>query len=115
MKTFQLPNIRHISPRKEAPASLLRNIWFEDIRVVVADTEWQALRKSFIGKWKRDPETNVKALRGFLERRKDDRALRCVYNYLTGSGFRGGVIKHQSIDILLMEVRNEVMKRKGLR
>lgn len=84
-----------------------------DIRKVVDLDEWQSLRRSFLGTWKKTPEANIRELRAFLgpTEHSGDRRLRIVYNYLTGSGFRMGVIKHSSIDELLKEVRNEVHKR----
>lgn len=80
-----------------------------DIRKVVDDPEWQRLRASFVGTWKDTPEYNVRRLRGYLERRANTPeaplAYRRVLNYLTGSGFRLGIIDHPDITALRDEVR----------
>lgn len=78
-----------------------------DIKEIVNDPEWQALRVSFLGTWKKQAEENVAALRQYLALAKDDYALRRrrIHNYLTGSAFRIGVIAHPSIDQLLSEIR----------
>lgn len=82
------------------------------IRKVVADREWQALRRSLVGTWKRKPRANVAALRRYLDGRWDDPfALRRVLNYLTGSAFRIGIIAHPDVDKLRDEVRT--IWRKG--
>ncbi|UPT53353.1 hypothetical protein [Synechococcus phage Ssp-JY38] len=78
-----------------------------DIRDVVNDTEWQALRGGFVGTWKRTPAANVVKLREYLGPLDAVEYLRFrrVYNYLTGSAFRIGVIQHPDIDVLLSELR----------
>jgi len=75
------------------------------IQEVVRDPEWQALRESMVGTWKKSPEENVRRLREYLGPWTDPFRLRRVHNYLTGSGFRIGVISHPSISCLLEEVR----------
>ena len=84
-----------------------------NIQKIVDDPAWQALRRSFVGTWKHTPAANVKKLRKYLRtgRTIKYRRFRQVYNYLTGSGFRIGVISHPSIDKLLAEVR-EIKKSK---
>jgi hypothetical protein len=81
-----------------------------DIRIVVDDPEWQALRKSFLGTWKASPSTNVNQLCSYLLKGLGDPyRWRRVHNYLTGSAFRLGVISHPEIDRLrelVREVRN---------
>lgn len=78
-----------------------------DIRDIVNDPEWQALRGSLVGTWKNTPAENVARLRAYLYATSPVEYLRFrrVYNYLTGSAFRIGVISHPDIDILLAEVR----------
>lgn len=78
-----------------------------DIKQIVADPEWQAIRGSFVGTWKKTPSENVKVLRAYLYATTPVEYLRWrrVYNYLTGSAFRIGVISHPDIDVLLGEVR----------
>jgi len=89
--------------------------WFEEaIQNVVALDEWQKLRKSFLGTWKESPVENVKKLRKFLGGVKtaDDRRLRIVQNYLTGTGFRLKTITHPEITKLRNEVIDEIRRRK---
>lgn len=78
-----------------------------DIKQIVADPEWQAIRGAFVGTWKKTPVANVEVLRAYLYATDPVEYLRWrrVYNYLTGSAFRIGVIAHPSIDQLLAEVR----------
>ncbi len=77
-----------------------------DIRRVVDDPTWQTLRASLVGTWKRSPAANVARLREYLAGRwQDPFAVRRVLNYLTGSGFRIGIISHPDIGTLLSEVR----------
>jgi hypothetical protein len=76
------------------------------IKEIVDDPEWQALRRSFLGTWKCQPEKNVAALKAYLGDASCALRLRRVHNYLTGSGFRLGVISHPAIDQFLNEVRN---------
>lgn len=86
-----------------------------DIREVVNREDWQSLRKTFIGTWKISPIENVEKLRVFLgdiSCTEEDK-LRIAHNYLTGSGFRIGIISHPKIAELLIEVREE-RKRRGL-
>ena len=77
----------------------------EDIKKLVDDPVWQALRKSFLNTWRSQPEKNIKALRDYLGNMEDKRKLRRVLNYLTGTGFRTKTISHPSINHLLSEVR----------
>ena len=87
---------------------------FADIKEVVNLPEWQALRKSFLGTWKKTPEENVAKLRSFLGgvSEASDRKLHIVHNYLTGSGFRSGNITHPSIMKLRDQVREERKRRR---
>jgi len=83
---------------------------------LVKHKEWQALRKSFIGTWKETPGKNVKLLREFLG--KDLtltplRRLQIVMNYLTGTGFRTGNIKHPDISRLRRIISKELQRRKS--
>lgn len=86
----------------------------KDIREVVNREDWQSLRRSFVGTWKHQPIENVKKLREFLGtvyNNSNPDKLRIVHNYLTGSGFRIGIISHPEIDRLLNEVRDERKRR----
>jgi len=85
----------------------------KDIREVVNREDWQSLRKTFLNTWKKTPVENVKKLReflGFIKNAENDK-LRIVHNYVTGSGFRIGIISHPEIDILRNEIREERRKR----
>lgn len=77
-----------------------------DIREVVNDEEWQELRKSFIGTWKKTPIVNIQKLRKYLGTMNCPYKLRRVHNYLTGSAFRIGVISHSEIYRLRKEVKD---------
>ena len=75
--------------------------------------DWQELRRSFLGTWKQTPEENVKKLRGWLGdigSTSDDK-LKIVMNYLTGTGFRTGNIKHESIQKLRDDISQERKRR----
>jgi hypothetical protein len=76
-----------------------------NIKEIVNDVEWQALRQSFIGMWKKQPAANVQKLIIYLKDRTDPLRVRRVHNYLTGSGFRLRIISDPSIDQLLNELR----------
>jgi len=83
-----------------------REIYKMDIRKVVDDPEWQALRKSFLGTWKHTPAENVVALWDYIQVDPSDPARwRRVHNYVTGTAFRLGTISHPDIDELLVWVR----------
>lgn len=77
------------------------------IQKVVDDPEWQEVRKSLVGKWTKDHETNVQALRAYLDGRWfDGFALRRVLNVLTGTVHRVGHTSGQvSTDALRKDVR----------
>ena len=77
-----------------------------NIKDVVNREDWQTLRRTFIGTWKKTPTDNVLKLRTFLGviTSPTDEKLRIVHNYLTDSGFRIGMISHSQITELLNEV-----------
>lgn len=83
------------------------------VQELVRDPGWQELRKSFIGTWMISPQENCRKLRAFLGGASAEmwgswEKLRIVLNYLTGSGFRSGRIRHPDIDVLLKEVKQEL-------
>jgi len=85
------------------------------IKELVKDPEWQKVRKSLVGQWKKKPEWCCKQLRKYLgpiNKTSIDK-LRIVMNYLTGSGFRMGKITHPCITKLRTEVSVEMKKRKA--
>lgn len=77
-----------------------------DIRAIVAQPKWQALRASFVGTWKHTPDDNVVRLRQYLDEEgwQPDAVVR-VLNYLTGTAFRIGLITSPAIEALRYEVR----------
>lgn len=60
------------------------------IEVVVADDEWQEVRKSLVGHWVRNHNHNIDALRAYLDRKgwDDPLAVRRVLNVMVGSVHR---------------------------
>jgi hypothetical protein len=84
------------------------------MKELVNNAEWQAVRKSLLGQWKERPVWCCGRLRGYLGpigSASEDR-LRTVMNYLTGSGFRSGRIKHPCISALRAQISAERKKRK---
>lgn len=86
----------------------------ESMNDLVQDKEWQQLRQSLLGKWKNDPIRNCKILRSYLRNISEctEKKLRIVMNYLTGSGFRMGKIKHSCIQSLRNDISKELKRRK---
>lgn len=86
----------------------------ESMKDSVQDREWQQIRQSLLGKWKNDPIGNCKILRNYLGRISEcnEKKLRIVMNYLTGSGFRMGKIKHSCIQSLRNDISKELKRRK---
>lgn len=76
-----------------------------NIKVVVAEPGWQEIRHKLVGTWKDTPDENIKLLEDWLEDGSDPIRVRQVLNYLTGSGFRIGIITHPEIDRLRDKVR----------
>jgi len=87
------------------------------IKDLVKDPEWQKVRESLVGQWKSRPEWCCKQLRTYLgpiNKTSDDK-LRIVMNYLTGSAFRMGKIKHPCIISIRTQISVEMKKRKAKR
>jgi hypothetical protein len=81
--------------------------------VLVRNPQWQALRKSLLGQWSSRPEWCCAQLRkylGSISSTSTDK-LNVVMNYLTGTGFRTGRIKHPCISKLRMQISMERKKR----
>jgi hypothetical protein len=78
------------------------------IQDIVNNEEWQAIRRSMVGTWKKTPEDNCKKLEEYLGDFSDYYKLRRVLNYLTGSGFRLGIIQHPAIDTLREKVKQHL-------
>ena len=90
----------------------------KDVKEIVKDKEWQKLRKSLLGgRWKEKPDWCVQQLRKYLGSitSTDEKKLRIVMNYLTGTAFRVGTIssrENPSISKLRGEISAELKKRK---
>ena len=85
-----------------------------NIQDIVNLLEWQKLREELVGQWIEQPIKSIQRLKEFLGSIKetDNRKLRIIENYLTGSGFRSGNIKHPEIDKLLEDVKTEINYRR---
>jgi len=82
---------------------------------LVRDDAWQTVRKSLLGQWKEHPEQCCSKLRTYLGSiaTTDNDKIRVVMNYLVGSGFRTGRIKHPCISALRTQMSSEIKKRKA--
>jgi hypothetical protein len=83
----------------------MRHVRGKDIREIVADPEWQALREEMVGTWRRFAKANVARLAAYVGDGSDALRVARVYNYLTGTAFRTRMIQHPDIDALLARVR----------
>ena len=82
---------------------------------LVNDPKWQSVRKSLLGKWKETPTwccSQLKRYLGSVSSANNDK-IKIVMNYLTGSGFRTGKIKHTCISALRTQMSSEIKKRKA--
>jgi hypothetical protein len=82
---------------------------------LVRSEDWQAVRKSLLGQWKPRPDWCCSQLRKYLgnvSSTSNDK-IRVVMNYLTGTGFRTGRIKHPCISALRTQMSSEIAKRKA--
>ena len=81
---------------------------------LVKDPSWQKVRESLSGKWNLTPVWCCTQLRNYLGdvSNTEERKLRIVMNYLTGSGFRMGKINHPCISSLRGQISAELKKRK---
>ena len=81
---------------------------------LVNDPKWQAVRKSLIGRWNQ-PEWCCSQLRKYLGNISitHNEKIKVVQNYLTGTGFRTGRIKHPCITQLRTQLSMERKKRKS--
>lgn len=86
----------------------------QPIRDIVKDETWQKVRTQLLGKWKSEPQQCCKLLRDYLGNisKTSDTKLRIVMNYLTGTGFRTGKIKHDCISQLRTQISVEMKVRK---
>lgn len=81
----------------------------------VKDKEWQTVRERLLGQWSKRPEWCCGQLRQYLGpiNKAPDKKLSIVMNYLTGTGFRTGRIKHPCISQLRTQISLEMKKRKA--
>ena len=79
----------------------------QNIKIVVAEPEWQDIRAGFVGTWKDKEQAvkNVNRLRSYLGSMKNPLKVRRALNYLTSSAFRIGIISSKEISELRDEVR----------
>jgi hypothetical protein len=84
------------------------------IKELVKRQDWQKLRSSLVGTWMKNTVQNCSKLRNWLGNvsgTTEDK-LRIMMNYLTGSAFRIGIIKHSCISDLRASISAELKKRK---
>ena len=82
---------------------------------LVKSSEWQNIRRSLLGKWKEKPDWCCSRLRGYLgsiSGATNDK-IKVVMNYLVGTGFRTGTIKHPCITKLRTQLSSEIKLRKA--
>jgi len=82
---------------------------------LVNSPQWQAVRKSLLGQWKEKPSwccSQLKSYLGSVSSASNDK-IKVVMNYLVGSGFRMGKIKHACISSLRLQMSSEIKKRKA--
>ena len=82
---------------------------------LVRSQDWQNVRKRLLGQWKERPEWCCRQLRSYLGNvsgTTNDK-IKVVMNYLTGTGFRTGRIKHPCISKLRTQMSSEIKRRKA--
>ena len=89
----------------------------EGVKEIVKDPSWQKLRRELLGNWKERPNWCIYQLRKYIGdiHSTDEKNLKIVMNYLTGSSFRTGTISSRdnpSIPKLRAEISAELKKRK---
>jgi len=92
-----------------------------DMMILTKDPQWQKIRISLLGNWSEKPEWCCSTLRKYLGNisTSHSKKLLIVMNYLTGTGFRTGTIKHECISNLReqiskeLKLRKEELKKKG--
>jgi hypothetical protein len=86
---------------------------YPEIQELVKKPGWQKVREKLVGQWKEKPTWCCSELRKYLGNIKTTHYdnLRIVMNYLVGSGFRMGKIKHSCITKLREELSKEFKRR----
>lgn len=82
---------------------------------LVRSSEWQNVRKKLLGQWKERPNWCCSQLRSYLgsvSSASNDK-IKVVQNYLVGTGFRTGRIKHPCITKLRAQLSMERKKRRA--
>lgn len=84
----------------------------EEVVKLVQREDWQKVRKSLLGKWKTDPEGNIRSLKKWLGpvTKATTNELRIMKNYIDALA-RGG-IKVPSILPFKKQVEKELAKRR---
>ena len=87
------------------------------IKEIVKKEKWQKTRERLVGQWMENPTKCCSILRDYLGSIKgcDYDDLRIVMNYLTGTAFRIGKIKHDCVQKLRTEISIEMKKRKAFK
>lgn len=83
--------------------------------LLVRSGDWQSVRKRLLGQWMERPEWACSQLRkylGSIGSASTDK-LDVVMNYLVGTGFRTGRIKHSCISSLRTQISMERKKRQA--
>jgi hypothetical protein len=101
--TLRMYGDKHQQFRKSNPSP--SEVRAANIKVVVAQPEWQRIRHSFIGTWQDTPKENVQKMRNYVGSMTDPIKVRQVLNYVTSSGFRIGIISHPFITKFREEIR----------
>lgn len=87
------------------------------IRELVKDLSWQKVREDLVGKWNKNSIYCCNEIGKWLGLviNASDKKLAIVANYLTGSAFRMGKIKHSCVSKIRGSVFGEIKKRKILK
>lgn len=87
------------------------------IRDIVKDFSWQKVRKDLVGKWIKNPLYCCSKISKWLGsiNSASDKKLAIIANYVTGSAFRLGKIKHSCVSKIRGGVFGEIRKRKMMK
>lgn len=78
------------------------------MKQLMADSKWQELRESLVGKWKNSPEKNIKKLRKYMDSMDDIVKVYRVYTYLNSNGFKDGKLNCTGLTKLLKEIEGRM-------
>ena len=87
----------------------------KSMKELVQSQEWQKVRQSLVGQWTKRPEWCCQQLSNYLGHIKTASydKLRIVMNYLVGTGFRTGRIKHACVSALRAKISEEMKRRRA--